>query len=365
MNAAQLLGSVRRYLAPIVQNVSSFLRSLLSSAASPPLSSAGATLPGAVQPTAGLSVTLHGLSADSLNGRSGKLVSSTANANGRWETEVQMADGETKQIAVKLSNMVWQGRQVQVQKAPEEDWKNVMGLVAGDAPGDNGLWDIDVRKVMNVKPANLTISGDAAGSASHGAAVTIQGLQAAKAYNGLKGTVTSQQANEQGRWEVEVSKVLTVALADLSFELPWAAALFGERLLTKSGLQNTSDLLSGKKAVLVYFSAHWCPPCKGFTPVLAEAYKRSGNKEVEVVFASSDRDAGSFASYYAEMPWIALPFEDSSRKAALSSKFGVQGIPMLVVLRGSDGSVANSNGRGAVQACGGDLSKCLAQWGCA
>jgi len=32
-----------------------------------------------------------------------------------------------------------------------------------------------------------------------------------------------------------------------------------------------SDALAGKK-VLVYFSAHWCPPCRGFTPLLKEAY---------------------------------------------------------------------------------------------
>ena len=27
------------------------------------------------------------------------------------------------------------------------------------------------------------------------------------------------------------------------------------------------------KLVGVYFSAHWCPPCRGFTPVLANHYK--------------------------------------------------------------------------------------------
>jgi nucleoredoxin len=33
------------------------------------------------------------------------------------------------------------------------------------------------------------------------------------------------------------------------------------------------DALSSKKLVAFYFSAHWCPPCRGFTPVLKKFYE--------------------------------------------------------------------------------------------
>mmetsp|Transcript_116951 Transcript_116951/g.342499 ORF Transcript_116951/g.342499 Transcript_116951/m.342499 type:complete len:166 (+) Transcript_116951:56-553(+) len=139
--------------------------------------------------------------------------------------------------------------------------------------------------------------------------------------------------------------------------------IFGAELVTKEGRKATKEVLDGKKAVMVYFSAHWCPPCRGFTPVLAKAYGEYAGGDIEVVFVSSDRDEGAFGEYYGEMPWTALPFEKRDEKGALSQRFGVQGIPMLVVLR-PDGSVAKDNGRGEVQSSG-DLAKALAAWGVA
>ena len=68
----------------------------------------------------------------------------------------------------------------------------------------------------------------------------------------------------------------------------------------------------------LYFSAHWCPPCRGFTPVLAEYYNEwqasNPGKKLEIVFLSSDRDQGSFDEYFKEMPWAALDFSKSETK---------------------------------------------------
>ena len=91
-------------------------------------------------------------------------------------------------------------------------------------------------------------------------------------------------------------------------------------------------------------SAHWCPPCRGFTPVLAKAYSARPNQNVEVVFASSDQDAASFESYYGSMPWLALPYDERGVKDKLSELYGVRGIPTLVVLD-KNGSVVTKNGR--------------------
>jgi len=127
---------------------------------------------------------------------------------------------------------------------------------------------------------------------------------------------------------------------------------FGEELLKGEGSVKTADALAGKSGVAVYFSAHWCPPCRGFTPALAKWYAEYAAKNnFEVVFASSDRDDAAFTEYYKEMrdaggDWLAIPRGDA-RKDALSNKCKVSGIPMLVVLD-MDGAIVTKDGRNGV-----------------
>lgn len=60
----------------------------------------------------------------------------------------------------------------------------------------------------------------------------------------------------------------------------------------------------------------------------------------EIVFVLSDREEKAFEEYYANMPSLALPFEDKIQKK-LSRYFPVQGIPTLIVL-GPDGKTIQS-----------------------
>jgi len=126
------------------------------------------------------------------------------------------------------------------------------------------------------------------------------------------------------------------------------AELLGAKLLGKGGEVDTATALTGKTAVALYFSGHWCPPCRGFTPQLAGWYTSDLQaKGLEVVFVSSDKDEGQFTEYYGEQPWLALPFSDREKKDQLSKKFKVQGIPSVVVL-GPDGELITTDGRSAM-----------------
>jgi nucleoredoxin len=70
------------------------------------------------------------------------------------------------------------------------------------------------------------------------------------------------------------------------------------------------DQLNGK-TVALYFSAHWCPPCRNFTPKLAKVFNeltKEVKDKLDIVFVSWDEDEESFKEYFQEMPWKALPF---------------------------------------------------------
>ena len=132
-------------------------------------------------------------------------------------------------------------------------------------------------------------------------------------------------------------------------------ALFGDELRNADKKKVSTDALAGK-TVGIYFSAHWCPPCRAFTPELVKFHKMvvTEGKPFEIVFVSSDRDKSSMYDYMDEMdmPWLALPFGDD-HKATLSQKYGVSGIPKLVIVD-EDGELVTKNGRGDVSGKGAD-----------
>ena len=54
-------------------------------------------------------------------------------------------------------------------------------------------------------------------------------------------------------------------------------------------------------------------------------------KHLEIVFISSDQTEEKMKAYYAEQPWIAMPFNDEHKKKCIAT-LKPTGIPQLVVL---------------------------------
>eukprot|EP00884_Botryococcus_braunii_P006330 jgi/Botrbrau1/15699/Bobra.4_1s0072.1 len=61
-----------------------------------------------------------------------------------------------------------------------------------------------------------------------------------------------------------------------------------------------STLLRPRPVIGLYFSAHWCPPCRRFTPKLVETYKslKAAGKQFEIIFISSDHGPTQFEEYF-------------------------------------------------------------------
>ena len=93
--------------------------------------------------------------------------------------------------------------------------------------------------------------------------------------------------------------------------------LLGAQIQGKNGPVDTEQIFGEGKVVGVYFSAHWCPPCRSFTPNLVKFYnsvKAGPNaSKFDIVFVSMDRDQKSFDGYFGEMPWLAVEYDSDLR----------------------------------------------------
>ncbi len=103
--------------------------------------------------------------------------------------------------------------------------------------------------------------------------------------------------------------------------------------------------LEGKKLVGLYYSAHWCAPCRKFTPELVEYYNRvaPAHPEFEIIFVSSDRSHFAWETYIQEsrMPWLAIDYDQLADLGGVKA-LGGDGIPSLVVLDEGSHLVASS-----------------------
>lgn len=148
-------------------------------------------------------------------------------------------------------------------------------------------------------------------------------------------------------------KLLPAALSLLGFIAP--ALVCSEEALATNILPavlhdaegNEVDPVTLKgKHVGLYFSAHWCPPCRAFTPSLVKFRNENADKDFEIVFVSMDKSKGEKKKYIKEMEmkWLTIPGANTREVDSLALQFGVKGIPALVILA-PDGSLVTPNGR--------------------
>ena len=99
------------------------------------------------------------------------------------------------------------------------------------------------------------------------------------------------------------------------------------------------------KLMMFYYTMHNCPGCREFSPMLKELYKECNvnEKQFEVVVFITDRNKELWDSYYAEMPFTAIPFKDKRIKE-IAKEYSIKGLPVLLVFNNKTGELIESNG---------------------
>ncbi|KAK0043060.1 nucleoredoxin [Biomphalaria pfeifferi] len=122
--------------------------------------------------------------------------------------------------------------------------------------------------------------------------------------------------------------------------------LLGPELVTPDGSNVSVSTLQECELISLYFSAQWCPPCKGFLPNLRHCYDKvkERGKRWEVVFVSLDTDKECCQQNFAEMPWLMVPYESALREP-MPDKYGLMGIPALVFINPKTGETLTEEGR--------------------
>lgn len=132
---------------------------------------------------------------------------------------------------------------------------------------------------------------------------------------------------------------------------PELKSLFGKRLYRADKSTVSTAELADKKRIGIYFSAYWCPPCRAFTPKLVDFHKKmtKAGKPFEIVFVSSDRDKASMYHYMEDMgmPWLATKWNSKVAKE-LKSRFGIRGVPALVIIDNEGQEITRSARRDVI-----------------
>lgn len=85
----------------------------------------------------------------------------------------------------------------------------------------------------------------------------------------------------------------------------------------------------------IYYSAKWCPPCRGFTPELVQGYQelKAQGADFELIFVSADESEKEMLAYMKEykMPWPGLRY-NAIKGSREITRYAGEGIPCLVFL---------------------------------
>ncbi|XP_061182640.1 nucleoredoxin-like protein 2 [Saccostrea echinata] len=119
-------------------------------------------------------------------------------------------------------------------------------------------------------------------------------------------------------------------------------------------VQGLKEALSSIENTVVglFFSAGWCAPCQEFVPLLKDLYEELQMKRCpfQIVFISFDKTEEKMKEYFMDHhgEWLAIPFNDKTLREAFRTRYDVNSLPKLVIVKDT-GEIITNQGRKEVQ----------------
>jgi nucleoredoxin len=144
---------------------------------------------------------------------------------------------------------------------------------------------------------------------------------------------------------VKLALFLSLALTSINLQADSPREfLAGNLEKIENGEFVPSELNPNVKYIAIYFSAHWCPPCRKMTPILVKYYNEltpEDKEQVEFVFYSWDNSEGDMEGYMKSynMTWPTVPYNTNLLKQYNEGR----GIPSLVLIDAETGEVVSDS----------------------
>ena len=117
------------------------------------------------------------------------------------------------------------------------------------------------------------------------------------------------------------------------------------------------------KVVILSFWASWCEPCRKELPVLAGVVKQVGPDQLQVLAVNHHDEPERFKYVVNVLKEFPITFLRRDPNVRIAKKFGVQGIPRMIII-GRDGKVASDHtgyGEDMIPSLVSELNALLAQ----
>lgn len=128
----------------------------------------------------------------------------------------------------------------------------------------------------------------------------------------------------------------------------------------KNNARDLDEILNKNKLIALYFSGHFCPSCRTFTPALIKAYEnwKANDQKIEIIFVSCDDTEKHYQAASQNHLWKKIDYKNKEACDLIADHYNIKSIPQLWVFD-NKGNLITKKGKEDVSSKG---EKAISNW---